>query len=383
MADRRLMQGNEACAEGAIAAGVRFFAGYPITPSTEIAESMAKLLPKYGGTFVQMEDEIASMGAILGASLAGAKVMDATSGPGFSLKQELIGYAAVAEIPCVLVNVQRVGPSTGQPTAPSQGDVMQVRWGTHGDHPMIALSPWSVRETFDLTVMAVNYAERFRTPVILLMDEIVGHLRENVTLPTAEEIAIYPRRKPTKTRAEGYEPFAPEADLVPNVADFGNGYHVHVTGLIHDETGFPVGSPKVTQESIHRLHQKINRAGNEIIHTEEYFMEDADFAVVSFGGTARTVYEAVSEARELGYKVGMLRLVTIWPFADEAIARLAAKVKAITVAELNYGQIINEVQRAAGGVCPVEFCGKYDMRTFEPPEILDAIKKMCEGGGAN
>ena len=235
----RLMQGNEAVAEGAIAAGVTFFAGYPITPSTEIAEQMAKLLPKIGGTFLQMEDEIGAMGAILGASLAGAKVMDATSGPGFSLKQELIGYAACAEIPCVVANVQRVGPSTGQPTAPSQGDVMQARWGTHGDHPIIALSPWSVRESFDMAVMAVNYAERFRTPVILLTDEIVGHLRENVTLPAPEEIEIYPRRRPKKTRAEGYQPYAVGEDLVPDVARFGDGYHIHVTGLLHDETGFP------------------------------------------------------------------------------------------------------------------------------------------------
>ena len=251
----RLMQGNEAIAEGAIAAGVTFFAGYPITPSTEIAEQMAKMLPQIGGTFLQMEDEIGAMGAILGASLAGAKVMDATSGPGFSLKQELIGYAACAEIPCVVVNVQRVGPSTGQPTAPSQGDVMQVRWGTHGDHPIIALSPWSVREAFDMAVMSVNYAERFRSPVILLTDEIVGHLRENVTLPSVDELNIYPRRLPTKTRAEGYQPFAVGEDLVPDVARFGDGYRIHVTGLLHDETGFPSGSPVVTESLLHRLHE--------------------------------------------------------------------------------------------------------------------------------
>ena len=376
MSKARLMQGNEACAEAAIAAGVNFFAGYPITPSTEIAETMAKLLPQAGGKFIQMEDEIASMGAILGASLAGCKVMDATSGPGFSLKQELIGYAACAEIPCVLVDVQRVGPSTGQPTAPSQGDVMQVRWGTHGDHPVIALSPWSVRETFDATVMAVNYAERFRTPVMLLMDEMVGHLREKVELP--EKVDIYPRRKPTKTRAEGYQPFAPEADLVPNVADFGEGYHIHVTGLIHDETGFPVGSPKVTEESIRRLHEKIERAGEEIIHTESYFMDDAEYAVVSFGGTARTAYEAVREARAAGVKVGWVRLMTIWPFADKVIGELAAKVKGIVVAELNYGQIVHEVRRAANGACPVSLCGKYNMRAFEPGEILASIQEMVK-----
>ena len=371
------MQGNEACAEGAIAAGVNFFAGYPITPSTEIAETMAKLLPKTGGKFVQMEDEIASMGAILGASLAGAKAMDATSGPGFSLKQELIGYAACAEIPCVLVDVQRVGPSTGQPTAPSQADVMQARWGTHGDHPIIALAPWSVRETYDVTVMAVNYAERFRTPVILLMDEVVGHLREKVVLP--DHVDVYPRRQPKKTRAEGYEPFTPDEDLVPNVADFGKGYHIHVTGLIHDDTGFPVGSPAITEQSIRRLHEKIDRAGEEIIHTECSFMDDAEYAVVAFGGTARTAYEAVRAARARGEKVGLVRLITIWPFADKVIASLAQKVKGILVAEMNYGQVVGEVRRAANGACPVELCGKYNMQAFEPQEIETAIDKFIAG----
>jgi len=373
----RLMQGNEAIAEGAIAAGVTFFAGYPITPSTEIAEQMAKMLPQIGGTFLQMEDEIGAMGAILGASLAGAKVMDATSGPGFSLKQELIGYAACAEIPCVVVNVQRVGPSTGQPTAPSQGDVMQVRWGTHGDHPIIALSPWSVREAFDMAVMSVNYAERFRSPVILLTDEIVGHLRENVTLPSVDELNIYPRRLPTKTRAEGYQPFAVGEDLVPNVARFGDGYRIHVTGLLHDETGFPSGSPVVTETMLHRLHEKINRVGEEIIHTEESFMEDAEFAVVSYGGTARTAYEAVRTARADGIKVGFLRLKTIWPFADAAIGRLADRVKNILVAELNYGQLVGEVTRAAHGT-PVRPCLKYNMLDFTPHEIIAAIRQMSE-----
>ena len=375
----RLMQGNEAIAEGAVAAGVTFFAGYPITPSTEIAEQMAKLLPRIGGTFLQMEDEIGAMGAILGASLAGAKVMDATSGPGFSLKQELIGYAACAEIPCVVVNVQRVGPSTGQPTAPSQGDVMQVRWGTHGDHPMIALSPWSVRESFDMAVMAVNYAERFRTPVILLTDEIVGHLRENVVLPSADELEICPRRLPKKTRAEGYQPFAVGEDLVPDVARFGDGYRIHVTGLLHDETGFPSGSPAVTEQLIHRLHEKINRVGEEIIHTEEHFMEDAEYAVVSYGGTARTAYEAVRAARAEGIRVGFLRLQTIWPFADAAVGRLADRVKKILVAELNYGQLTGEVTRASHGT-PVRPCLKYNMLDFTPQEIAAEIRRMSEEG---
>ena len=375
----RLMQGNEAIAEGAVAAGVTFFAGYPITPSTEIAEQMAKMLPRIGGTFLQMEDEIGAMGAILGASLAGAKVMDSTSGPGFSLKQELIGYAACAEIPCVVVNVQRVGPSTGQPTAPSQGDVMQVRWGTHGDHPMIALSPWSVRESFDMAVMAVNYAERFRTPVILLTDEIVGHLRENVVLPSADELEIYPRRLPKKTRAEGYQPFAVGEDLVPDVARFGDGYRIHVTGLLHDETGFPSGSPVVTEQLIHRLHEKINRVGEEIIHTEEHFIEDAEYAVVSYGGTARTAYEAVRAARAEGIRVGFLRLQTIWPFADAAVGRLADRVKKILVAELNYGQLTGEVTRASHGT-PVRPCLKYNMLDFTPQEIAAEIRRMSEEG---
>ncbi len=381
----KLMQGNEACTYGALAAGVRFFAGYPITPSTEIAETMAKMLPKLGGKFVQMEDEIASMGAILGASLAGKKVLTATSGPGFSLKQELIGYAAAAEIPAVIVNVQRVGPSTGQPTSPAQGDVMQARWGTHGDHSIIALSPWSVREAFDTTVLAVNYAERFRTPVILLMDEIVGHLRENIDVPSDDEIDVYPRRQPKLSREQGYQPYTPDTDLVPNIANFGEGYHIHVTGLIHDETGFPSGSPEITKNMLDRFHQKLAIASDEICHYEEYFMDDAEYAIVSYGGTARTAYEAMLNARAKGYKVGMVRLVTIWPFADKVIAKLAEKVKAILVPELNYGQLVHEVQRASLGKCKVEFLGKYDTQIFVPNEIENAIIDMCNAdeGGKN
>ncbi|MCR5834728.1 MAG: 2-oxoacid:acceptor oxidoreductase subunit alpha [Selenomonadaceae bacterium] len=370
----RLMQGNEAIAEGALRAGVRFFGGYPITPSTEIAEGMAKMLPKVGGTFVQMEDEIASMGVVLGASLAGKKVLTASSGPGISLKQELIGYASAAEIPVVIVNVQRVGPSTGQPTAPSQGDVMQARWGTHGDHSIIVLSPWSVHEAFDIAVRAVNYAERFRTPVILLTDEIVGHLRENVELP--ETVEIYPRRAPKITRAEGYQPYTPDEDLVPNVANFGDGYHIHVTGLIHDETGFPVGSPKVTREAIKRMHDKIDNAADEIIDVQTEMMEDAEFAVLAYGGTARTAYEAVLSARKRGIKVGFIRLVTIFPFANKIIRELSSKLRGLIVAELNYGQLVNEVERAVGGQCPVNLCAKYDMTIFEPEEIETAIDEM-------
>ncbi|MBP2631428.1 MAG: 2-oxoglutarate ferredoxin oxidoreductase, alpha subunit [Firmicutes bacterium] len=376
MGNIKLMQGNEACAEGALAAGVRFFGGYPITPSTEIAESMAAMLPKVGGTFIQMEDEIAGIAVVLGASLAGKKVLTATSGPGFSLKQELIGYAAIAEIPLVIANVQRLGPSTGQPTSPAQGDVMQARWGTHGDHPMIALSPWTVKESFEVAVKAVNYAERFRTPVIILLDEIVGHLREKVELPDAKDIEIYPRRKPDCSRAEGYEPYRPAADLVPNVADFGTGNRIHVTGLVHDETGFPSGSPKVTEDSIRRLHQKIEIVQDEITHYDEFFMEDAEYVVVSYGGTARTAYAGVVEARSKGIKVGMVRLMTIWPFADKIVKKVAEQVKAILVPELNYGQLVNEVERAAGGKAKVKLLAKYNTEIFTPNEICTAIEDL-------
>ena len=375
----KFLQGNEACAEGAIAAGVTFFGGYPITPSTEIAEAMAAKLPQNNGAFIQMEDEIAGLAVVLGASLAGKKVLTATSGPGFSLKQELIGYACMAEIPVVIVNVQRVGPSTGQPTAPSQGDVMQARWGTHGDHSIIALSPWTVKECFDVTVLAVNYAERFRTPVIILMDEIVGHMREKFVMPNSADVKIYPRRKPSKTIAEGYQPYEPMEDLVPNIADFGTGHKFHVTGLLHDETGFPSGSPKLTKEVIDRLHKKIEIAQDEITHYDEFFMADAEYAVVAYGGTARTAYAAVEQARAKGIKVGMVRLMTIWPFADKVIKNLASKVKGIIVPELNYGQLVLEVERAAGSQANVVSLPKYNTEAFDPQEICEAIEDLSKG----
>lgn len=387
----QLMQGNDACAAGCLAAGVRFFGGYPITPSTEIAEYMAKELPGEGGTFIQMEDEIAGIAVVLGAALGGKKVLTATSGPGFSLKQELIGYAAIAEIPVVIANVQRVGPSTGQPTAPAQGDVMQARWGTHGDHPVIALSPWTVRESFDVGVMAVNYAERFRTPVIILLDEVVGHMREKVVLPDAKDLDIYPRRAPgnkadlaacacleCEEGAPVYKHYTPDTDLVPNPADFGTGHRIHVTGLVHDETGFPTGSAKVTQETIHRLHEKIRIAQDEITHYEEIGMEDAEYAVVAYGGTARTAYAAVQDARAKGIKVGMVRLMTIWPFADKIIKQTAGKVKAILVPEMNYGQLVLEVERAAGGQAKVISLPKYNTEIFTPAEISAAIENMAQ-----
>lgn len=376
MRSARLMQGNEACAEGALAAGINFFGGYPITPSTEIAEIMAERLPSVGGTFIQMEDEIAGIGVVLGAALAGKKGLTASAGPGISLKQELIGYACASEIPIVIADVQRMGPSTGQPTSPSQGDVMQARWGTHGDHPMIALSPWTVIETFNVTVLAVNYAQRFRTPVIILLDEVVGHMREKVILPEAKDIEIYPHCVPMCPKGKDYKPYNTMEDCVPNIADVGMGYKIHVTGLIHDEEGFPDSSEQMTKYTIERLHKKISRVQDEITHYDEFYMEDAEYAVVAYGGTARTAYEAVKIAREKGIKVGMIRLMTIWPFASKVIKRLADKVEKILVPEMNYGQLVLEVERVASGAAEVISLPKYNTKIFTPQEILLAIQKL-------
>jgi len=289
----KLLQGNEACVEGAFAAGIDFYAGYPITPSTEIAELLAEGLPKRGGAFIQMEDEIASMAAVIGASLTGAKSMTATSGPGFSLKQENLGYAMYTEVPCVVVNVQRGGPSTGLPTSPAQGDVMQARWGTHGDHPVIALCPSSVQETFWLTVRAFNLAEKYRTAVILLMDEVVGHMRERIEIPETVEGLI--TRKQPKVGREAYRPYQADADLIPPMASFGTGYRYHVTGLAHDETGFPTSDTEQAGILIDRLHQKIEQNLDDIVQIETLMMEDAEIAVVAYGCTARSAARAVSQ----------------------------------------------------------------------------------------
>lgn len=371
-----LMQGNQACAEGAIAAGVKFFGGYPITPSTEIAEFMAKRLPQIGGKFIQMEDEIAGIGAVIGASLTGKKVMTATSGPGFSLKQELLGYAVITEIPLVLVTVQRVGPSTGQPTSPSQGDVMQARWGTHGDHPVIAVTPSSVPECFSLTIKAFELSEKYRMPVIMLMDEIVGHMRERIELPDAYDAIVQPQRKLPTVSPQDYKPYKGDADGVPPMATFGTGYHWHVTGLVHDETGFPNGSANATQTLMDRLNAKITDHLDDIMMYEEYRLEDADIAVVAYGGTARTAYAAIDMAREQGIKAGMFRPITIWPFAQQQISQLASKVSTILVAEMNCGQLVSEVERAVAGKVPVRLLAKYNNEAITPKEMLQAITNI-------
>ncbi|WP_242841767.1 2-oxoacid:acceptor oxidoreductase subunit alpha [Desulfitibacter alkalitolerans] len=372
---KRLVQGNEACAEGALAAGVRFFAGYPITPSTEIAEILAEKLPHYGGHFLQMEDEIAAMAAVIGASLTGVKSLTATSGPGFSLKQENIGYAIMTEVPCVIVDVQRGGPSTGLPTAPSQGDVMQARWGTHGAHPVIALSPASVSETFDLTVKAVNFSERFRTAVIILLDEVIGHMRESVELPSHSEVQIVNRKKPN-VPPEEYLPYKPDEDGVPPMANFGEGYRYHVTGLSHDESGFPTGSPKLTKELILRLHDKIEKYKDEITITEEFMVEDAEVIIFCYGCIARPARRAVKEARAAGQKVGMLRTATIWPFPDKALLKATKNVKAVIVPEMNMGQLLEEVQKHLGCRIRVEAVDKVDGELITPGEILEKVKEV-------
>ncbi|KYZ75861.1 2-oxoglutarate ferredoxin oxidoreductase subunit alpha [Anaerosporomusa subterranea] len=371
-----LMQGNQAVAEGAIAAGVKFFGGYPITPSTEVAESLAKMLPTVGGKFIQMEDEIAGIGVIIGASLTGMKVMTATSGPGFSLKQELIGYACIAEIPMVIVNVQRVGPSTGQPTAPAQGDVMQARWGTHGDHPIIALTPGSVPECFDLTIKAYEFSEKYRTPVILLLDEIIGHMREKIELPDNYDEIAKPQRKLPQVPPEEYKAYQADADLVPAMAPFGSGYRWHVTGLVHDEYGFPNGSPAATQKCLDRLHEKINNNLDDIVLYENYCMDDAETVVIAYGGTARSAYAAVDAARAKGIKAGLFRPITMWPFPAKQIAEIAGKAKHIIVAEMNYGQYVIEVERAVAGKAPVTLHAKYNSEAITPDELLARIESL-------
>lgn len=370
-----LLQGNQAVVEGAIAAGVKFFAGYPITPSTEVAESLAEKLPKNGGKFIQMEDEIASMGAVIGASLTGKKVMTATSGPGFSLKQELIGYACAAEIPLVIVNVQRVGPSTGQPTSPSQGDVMQARWGTHGDHWLIALTPASVPECFELTLRAYALSEKYRVPVILLMDEVIGHMREKIELPDDYNDFPQAERKQPDCAPEDFKAYATDESLVPAMPAFGSGYRWHVTGLVHDETGFPKGTPAATLAAANRQRAKLENNLDDIVQVENYSMEDADFAVVAFGGAARTAYETVDMARAEGLKVGLVRPVTIWPFAEAQMKELAGRVKGILVHELNCGQYVHEVERAVNGKVPVSLYAKYDNEPATPAQLLEEVKK--------
>lgn len=368
-----LVQGNQACARGAIDAGCRFYAGYPITPSSEIAEAMASALPALGGTFLQMEDEIASMGAILGASLAGTKAMTASSGPGFSLMQEHIGYAAYAEIPCVIVDVMRAGPSTGLPTAPAQGDVMQARWGTHGDHPVIVLAPASVAEVHELTIRAFNLSERFRSPVILLYDEVIGHVRERVALPAPGTVPIVERLRPQGPPSE-YRPYAAGPGRVPPMADFGTGYRFHVTGLAHDERGYPTQDPAEVARLQERLHAKLERGRDELVSFERVGLEDADTVVVAFGISARAARRALATARARGRRVGLFRPRTLWPFPDRELAEVATRCRRMVVAEMNMGQMLHEVERCVGGRVPVEGCLRADGQPIGPEDVLAQVE---------
>ncbi|HPE68188.1 MAG TPA: 2-oxoacid:acceptor oxidoreductase subunit alpha [Thermotogota bacterium] len=367
-----LMQGDQACALGAIKSGCRFFGGYPITPATEIAETMARELPKVGGRFIQMEDEIASACSIIGASLAGVKSMTATSGPGFSLMQEAIGYASMTETPCVFVNVMRGGPSTGLPTKVSQGDIMQARWGTHGDHPVIALYPNSVRETYTLIVKAFFLAERFRVPVIFLMDEVLGHMRESFEIPEIPDDWVLPRLSDELEEEEIYHPFENINDMSAPLRVMGKS-RFHVSGLVHDESGFPMGTSHVADKLLKQLDKKIQLHMDEISSYEEYMTEDAEFLLIAYGSTSRSAKRAVKLARADGIKAGLFRPITIWPFPNAQVAKLMASVDAVLVVEMNMGQIFKEVSRLNKRGRLLKLVNRVDGELISPDEILQSI----------
>jgi len=374
LAGEFFLSGDEACAEGAISAGCRFFAGYPITPATEIAERMSERLPEVGGTCIQMEDELASMAAILGASWGGVKAMTATSGPGFSLMMENIGLGVMLETPCVVVNIQRAGPSTGLPTLAGQGDMMQARWGSHGPYSIIALAPNSPQELYDLTIRAFNLSEEYRVPVLVMSEAATGHMYEKVVIPPVGKIEITPRRKPTASREE-YLPYRPDFDLVPPMANAGDGYRFHVSGLTHDERGYPAMNAEAQDKLIRRLVEKIEMKRSEIIEVEEDGTDNAEVVVCAYGIPSRVSLMAIEHAREEGIKVGMLRLITVWPFPEDKIREIARQVKAFVVPEINYGQITLEVERCAGGMARTILVPHMGGSVHDPESILDAIRQ--------
>jgi 2-oxoglutarate ferredoxin oxidoreductase subunit alpha len=370
-----LLQGNEAMVEGALAAGCRFFAGYPITPATEISEVMSWRLPALGGTFIQMEDEIASMGAVIGASLAGVKAMTATSGPGFSLMQENLGFACIAEVPCVIVNVMRGGPSTGLPTHVAQGDVQQARWGTHGDHPIVVLAPATTRDCFEVTVAAFNLSEKYRTPVIILSDEIVAHTREKILLPPADEIEVVDRVRPT-VPPEWYIPYEDTPRGVPPMAPFGEGYRYHVTGLVHDVRGFPTERPDEIEPFLNRLFRKIDQHYFDINMVEEHLVEDAEVLVVAYGSVARSAKRAVNDARQRGVKAGLIKQKTHTPNPTRNHKPRLRHVRAVLVPELNRGQVAREVKRIAKGLTRVETLNRIDGKLITPEQIVEQLVRL-------
>ena len=368
-------QGDIAIAEGAIAADCRFFGGYHITPASEIAERMSLRLPYIGGVYIQMEDELASMASILGASWGGAKAMTATSGPGLSLMLENFGLGIMTETPCVIVNVQRGSPSTGLPTYFAQGDMMQARWGSHGDYEIIAVAPASSQECFDLTIKAFNLSEKYRLPVFMLTDGLVGHMTERVVVPKPEEINVFHRRKTTKPPGE-YLPYHAEKDLVPDMANFGEGYRIHTTGLTHDERGYPDMTIKAQDILVRRLVNKIRYNADDIIMVEEKDLDDADVVVVSYGVTSRVVPVAVEKARSEGFKVGQLRLLTVWPFPEKKISQLADRVKGWVVPEINLGQMVREVERAVGKRGKVACVTHAGGDVHDTDDIYNKIKEV-------
>jgi len=367
--------GDVACAEGAIASGCRFFAGYPITPATEIAERMAKRLPQVGGTYIQMEDEMASMAAILGASWGGLKSMTSTSGPGFSLMMENIGLGIIMEVPCVVVNVQRAGPSTGLPTLCAQGDVMQARWGSHGHYEIIALSASSPQELFDVTIKAFNLSERYRIPVLVLTDEVVGHMTEKVIIQPSDRIEIY-SRKISNLSPQEYLPYLPDEDMVAPMVGVGEGYNIHSTGLTHDERGYPVITAAVQKEMMDRLIYKIRNNVDNILEYEEIETADAEMILIAYGISARPALKALEMAREKGVKCGMLKLITIWPFPEKKIKELASQVKGFIVPEINYGQVYLEVERCVAGKAKTVLISHAGGSIFHPDKILEVITKL-------
>ena len=369
------LDGDQACCEGALAAGCRFAAGYPITPSTEVVERFAQRGPLVGGLFVQLEDELASSIAIQGAVWAGAKAFTVTSGPGFSLMMEHIGYAAMTETPCVIVNVQRGGPSTGLPTLPGQADLMQARWGSHGDYEIIALSPNSPQECFSLTLEAFNLAEQYRTPVIVLMDEVVGHMTEKVVIPPADEIEIVPRRY-TRLAPQDYFPFRAGPDGVPEMVRAGDGYRIHVTGMTHNERGFPEVSVEAQEKLVRRLVEKIRGHADAIARVEETATEGAEVVVISYGITSRVALRAVQMARERGLAAGLLRPVVVWPFPEKRLRELAERARGFLVVEMNYGQMVREVERIVAGRAPVALLGHGGGSVHTPEQILEAIVSL-------
>ncbi|MGC9418670.1 MAG: 2-oxoacid:acceptor oxidoreductase subunit alpha [Rhodovulum sp.] len=372
----RNLEGNEACALGAIRAGCRFFAGYPITPSSEVAEVMSRELPKVGGTFIQMEDEIASMGAVIGASMGGVKAMTATSGPGFSLKQENLGYACGAEIPCVIVNVMRGGPSTGMPTRPAQGDIMQARWGTHGDHAIVVLAPASVSEAYSETIRAVELSESLRVPVVVLLDEVIGHLTETVDLSAVFEAPEVWRRFATGPR-EGFEPYAATDDLVPPMARPGDGYRAHCTGLTHAPGGFPTQTPEVAAAAVQRMTDKLTLHREKIESWCVTEADDAEVLVVAIGISARAARQAVKDLRAEGVKAGLFRPVTLWPFPEEALRETVARAgaQAVLVPEMNQGQLVLEVERVLAGRARAQGLNRIDGQAITPDEIAQAARE--------